>query len=90
MAEPNIQEGILISVDVHGDRYALFADKLLGQRQVVVKALGSVVGEIGGVSGGAILGDGNVGLILDGKGILDLFHEQALPWGDQQMETAHV
>jgi two-component system chemotaxis sensor kinase CheA len=38
---------------------------LLGQQQVVAKSLTKAVGKIPGVSGGAILGDGQVGLILD-------------------------
>jgi len=37
----------------------------LGQQQVVAKSLGKGLGKIQGVSGGAILGDGQVGLILD-------------------------
>ena len=58
-------DGLVVVVD-DGDRsYALVVDGLLGQQQVVAKALGDGVGRIEGVSGGAILGDGRVGLILD-------------------------
>ena len=46
-------------------RCALLVDELLGQQQVVAKSLTKAVGKIPGVSGGAILGDGQVGLILD-------------------------
>ncbi len=46
-------------------RSALLVDELLGQQQVVAKTLGSALGKVPGVSGGAILGDGCVGLILD-------------------------
>jgi len=38
---------------------------MLGQQQVVAKTLGAALGKVPGVSGGAILGDGRVGLILD-------------------------
>ena len=51
-----------------GDRTsarALLVDELLGQQQVVAKSLGDTLGKVPGVSGGAILGDGRVGLILD-------------------------
>jgi two-component system chemotaxis sensor kinase CheA len=41
----------------------------LGQQQVVAKSLGDGIGKVTGVSGGAILGDGRVGLILDTTGI---------------------
>jgi two-component system chemotaxis sensor kinase CheA len=48
-----------------GERGALLVDELLGQHQVVAKSLGDGVGRVRGLSGGAILGDGRVGLILD-------------------------
>jgi two-component system, chemotaxis family, sensor kinase CheA len=47
-------------------------DELLGQQQVVIKSLGEGIGHVRGISGGAILGDGNVSLILDVPGIIDL------------------
>ena len=40
-------------------------DELLNQQQVVAKPIGDGLGKVPGVSGGAILGDGHVGLILD-------------------------
>jgi two-component system chemotaxis sensor kinase CheA len=46
-------------------RTALLVDELLGQHQVVAKSLGESLGRVGGLTGGAILGDGRVGLILD-------------------------
>jgi two-component system chemotaxis sensor kinase CheA len=53
-------------------RCALLVDELLGQQQVVAKSLGNGVGKVQGVSGGAILGDGRVGLILDPSEIVAL------------------
>jgi two-component system chemotaxis sensor kinase CheA len=46
-------------------RSALLVDELLGQQQVVAKSLGDGIGSVAGIAGGAILGDGRVGLILD-------------------------
>ena len=40
-------------------------DELLGQQQIVIKVLGEGLGQVPGVSGSAILGDGRVGLILN-------------------------
>jgi two-component system chemotaxis sensor kinase CheA len=57
--------GLLVVVGDGIRRCALLVDELLGQQQVVAKSLGGGVGKIHGVSGGAILGDGRVGLILD-------------------------
>ena len=58
-------EAILMIVGDGEHRVALLVDQLLGQQQVVAKALGDGVGEIPGISGGAILSDGRVGLIID-------------------------
>jgi two-component system chemotaxis sensor kinase CheA len=69
--------GILMVVGDHEKRSALMVDELLGQQQVVVKTLGSGVGNVPGVSGGAILGDGRVGLILDVAEIVGLFRQRA-------------
>jgi two-component system chemotaxis sensor kinase CheA len=57
--------GLLVVVGNETKRCALLVDELLGQHQVVAKSLAHAVGKIRGVSGGAILGDGQVGLILD-------------------------
>jgi two-component system chemotaxis sensor kinase CheA len=61
----NPSEAILMIVGDGEHRVALLVDQLLGQQQVVAKALGDGVGEIPGISGGAILSDGRVGLIID-------------------------
>lgn len=61
----NPTEGLLMIVADGRRRCALLVDELLGQQQVVTKTLGQGVGKVPGVSGGAILGDGCVGLILD-------------------------
>jgi len=58
-------QGLLVIVGDGEQRCALLVDELLGQQQVVAKSLGKGLGKIQGVSGGAILGDGQVGLILD-------------------------
>jgi two-component system, chemotaxis family, sensor kinase CheA len=58
-------KGLLVVVGDEERRCALLVDELLGQQQVVAKSLTKALGKIQGVSGGAILGDGQVGLILD-------------------------
>jgi two-component system chemotaxis sensor kinase CheA len=60
-----LSEGLLVVVEAMGKKVALLVDELLGQQQVVAKTLGDGLGKVAGVSGGAILGDGRVGLILD-------------------------
>jgi two-component system, chemotaxis family, sensor kinase CheA len=66
----NLSDGILVVSESKGRRVALLVDDLLGQQQVVIKSLGSVFGRVEGVSGGAILGDGRVCLILDVEGLI--------------------
>jgi two-component system, chemotaxis family, sensor kinase CheA len=53
----------------------LLVDELLGQQQVVAKSLGPAIGNVAAVSGGAILGDGRVGLILDPASLVTLAKE---------------
>jgi two-component system chemotaxis sensor kinase CheA len=40
-------------------------DALKGEQEVVIKPLGGILGEINGISGASILGDGSVALIVD-------------------------
>jgi len=61
--------GLLIIIGEGNQRCALLVDELVGQQQVVAKPLGDGIGKIQGIEGGAILGDGRVGLILDPQGI---------------------
>lgn len=68
-AVQDIADGLLVIVDPGEHRYALLVDELLGQHQVVAKPLGGGINRIPGVTGGAVLGDGRVGLILDPQGI---------------------
>ena len=50
----------------HGDRQVAFVvDRILGEQDVVVKALGDIVGNKKGLTGATILGDGSLGLIID-------------------------
>ncbi len=74
-AASNPCDGLLIVVEAEGKRAALMVDEQLGQQQVVIKSLGQSFGNLPGVSGGAILGDGRVGLILDVGGIVRLARE---------------
>lgn len=64
-AAEHAEQGLLMIVGDGARRSALLVDELLGQQQVVGKPLGAALGKVPGISGGAILGDGRVGLILD-------------------------
>jgi two-component system chemotaxis sensor kinase CheA len=64
-AVENPWEGIIVVVEVSGKSKALLVDELLTKQEVVIKNLGGFLQELRGVAGGAILGDGNIALILD-------------------------
>jgi len=65
-------ESLLVIVEEDKDKCCLMVDELEGQQQVVIKSLGEAMGAVKGVSGGAIMGDGRVSLILDVPGIIEL------------------
>jgi two-component system chemotaxis sensor kinase CheA len=58
-------EALLIVCQCGEKLVCLMVDDLLGKQEVVIKSLGENLKEVSGISGGAILGDGRVGLILD-------------------------
>jgi chemosensory pili system protein ChpA (sensor histidine kinase/response regulator) len=55
----------LLLVQSGEHQVAIQVDELLGTRQVVVKSLGKQVGSVRWITGGTILADGRVALILD-------------------------
>lgn len=62
----------LVAIVEHGERICgLRVDHLLGQRQVVIKPLDPYIAGIRGVSGCAVLGTGEVCLILDIRQLLE-------------------
>ncbi|HVP57089.1 MAG TPA: chemotaxis protein CheA [bacterium] len=65
-------EAIALVVEGEGRRAAVLVDDLLGKQQIVIKSLGKAFGQIKGISGGAIMPDGRVGLILDISSLLAL------------------
>lgn len=63
-------EAILVVIADGVRRCALLVDEVLGQQQFVVKALSGQFTDVPGIAGGAIMGDGTVGLILDTDGLI--------------------
>lgn len=68
-------EALLIVSENAGKRYCLMVDELIGKQEVVIKSLGEKFQHVQGVAGGAILGDGRVGLILDLELLFGVAHE---------------
>ncbi len=62
----NVNETEYVVVVGSGEkRGGLVVHRLIGQQEVVIKALDDYLGELKGVSGGTVLGDGRISLILD-------------------------
>ena len=64
-AVEKIDNGIMMMVEGESKVICLFADALIGQQQVVVKALPKYIKKVKGVDGCTLLGDGSISLILD-------------------------
>jgi two-component system, chemotaxis family, sensor kinase CheA len=65
-------EALVVTVEYDGKHMCLLLDELLGKEEVVIKSMGGYLQNVKGIAGGAILGDGRVGLILDMAGIWQL------------------
>ena len=59
------RKSVLVVAETDGRRFCLLVDELMGKQEVVIKSLGETFKAVTGIAGGAILGDGRVGLILD-------------------------
>lgn len=72
-AMTNPEDGLVVLVESDkGERLAIMVDEVLGQQQVVIKSLESNYTALSGVSAATILGDGEVALIIDVPGMLDM------------------
>jgi two-component system chemotaxis sensor kinase CheA len=65
-------EAIVLVVDGESQSKCMMVDEIVGKTEVVIKNLGDRLKNLRGVTGGAIMGDGQIGLILDPEGIFEL------------------
>ncbi len=59
------EEGSLVIVEAHGERYAVMVDDVIGTCSTLIKSLGDMFDEGHGVAGCSISANGDVRLILD-------------------------
>lgn len=64
----------VVIVGIAERRFGIKVDQLLGQKEVVIKSLGSYLGNVDGIAGSTIMGDGTVVMIID---ISELIHKIA-------------
>lgn len=63
----------VVIVQYRGDRVGLLVDELIGYEDMVIKSLARNYEEIEGLAGAAILGRGEICLILDAQRLIDTF-----------------
>lgn len=71
----DLTKGIMLMIEQDDKSICLFADELLGQQQVVVKALPSYmknIKKVEGLAGCTLLGDGSISLILNIGGLISM------------------
>lgn len=65
-------EALLVVVNNNGESRCLMFDRVIGKQEVVIKGIGGMFRNTPAIAGGAILGDGRVGLILDVNALVSL------------------
>jgi len=63
--KPDIDKSILMCIESDKGKYAILVDELIGRQQVVIKSLGPILSKIKELSGSAIMGNGEIALILN-------------------------
>lgn len=71
---PEKSDGHVVVVNAGGRKVGFVVDHLIGQEEVVIKALGAKLQGVQGLSGATITGDGNIALIID---VPSLMHKYA-------------
>ncbi len=73
-AQPGAADDLhyVVIVGIGERRFGLVVHSLLGEQEIVIKSLGKLVGDVRGISGATILGDGRIALIVDVSGLLTI------------------
>ena len=72
-SDQDSDNGLVVVVeDDNKKRAGLVIDELIGRQQIVIKSLGETMKDIPGISGAAIMPNGQVGLILDVGGVMGI------------------
>lgn len=60
----------VIVVESQGEKAGFIVDDIIGQQEIVIKSLPDLLGDIRGISGATVLGNGDVALILDHNSLI--------------------
>jgi len=72
----DVGSSTFVVVNTGASKVGLVVDKLIGEQEVVIKPLGAFFGDLRGIAGATILGDGRVALILDVVGVGALLNKR--------------
>ena len=71
-------QAIIVVVESGSQTRCLMVDELIGKQEVVIKSLGGALNKNAALAGGAVLGDGRVGLILNVDSLVKLASKPVL------------
>ncbi|OYT26282.1 MAG: chemotaxis protein CheA [Candidatus Altiarchaeales archaeon ex4484_96] len=63
------EENFVIIIEKGNDKVGVVADKIVGQQEIMIKALDKELRELKGIAGASILSDGSLALVIDISGI---------------------
>ena len=69
--QESVEDGIMMILEVEDKKICLLVDRLVGEREIVVKPIPSYIKKVKGLSGCTQLGDGSIALILDAAGLIE-------------------
>jgi two-component system chemotaxis sensor kinase CheA len=73
-----------VVVRVGSMKVGLVVDRLIGEQEIVIKPLGSFFGNIKGIAGATVLGDGGIALILDVGSLGGVINRRRVPRRTQE------
>jgi two-component system chemotaxis sensor kinase CheA len=79
------EELFIVIVTVMNRHYGIVVDNLIGEGDVVIKPLGKFIGDVPGISGATIMGDGDVAIILDISSLINTVQSE---WGKTGLREA--
>lgn len=71
----NEKKEYAVIVTVAEKKFGLLVNELVGQKEIVIKPLGSYLGNVKGIAGSTIMGDGSVIMILDMAEIMNSLYD---------------
>lgn len=78
----------VVIVQSGNNEMGIVVDSLIGQQEIVIKALDDYIGNSSGISGATILGDGRVVLIVDIPDLMEKISQQG--WYGKKPEVEHA